>query len=399
MPHESKEKSGPLLVVVPSLHVNIEKDGRVRLTEKFIEGMRLTSRLWPGRTAAAMLLAPPGPSGNLDDVISAPETLSFELRGIDYSKESLFSAIKDADVVQFGGDHRVRALPSFCKKARIPFVFVSEYTLRTRLQIIFAEVANPVLRMRRAIWSLRQESHNRRAVRAASAVQCNGIPTFEIYSKLNSNTLLYFDSRIDTDMIAEAPAVASRTSSFDGVKPIRLAFSGRLNLMKGADDLIEVARRLHDAKFPFLMDIFGDGPNATAMQQRIQQYGLLGQVNMKGGVDFTSELVPYVRDHVDLFVCCHRQGDPSCTYIETFACGVPIVGYENEALNGIIKRAPVGWVVPMNDVGALARKVVNLYKSPDEISRAAATAIAFARRHLFADEFRARTTQMIELLN
>ena len=399
MLQEKKKRLGPLLVVVPSLNTSIEEDGRFRLTQKFVEGMRLTSSLWPGPTAAAMFLKSSGPSGNLDDVTYNAETLPFELRVINCEPDDIFSSVQDADVVQLGGDHRLRALPNFCERSRIPFVFVSEYTLRTCLQIIFADTFNPVLRMRRAIWAVRQEYHNRRAVRTASAVQCNGTPTYDIYSKIKTNTLLYFDSRIDKDMIAEAPSMASRVGSFDGNKPIRLAFSGRLNLMKGADDLIEVARILQEAKLPFVMDIFGDGPLNSAMHERIRRHSLLGKVSLKGVLNFSSELIPYIRDFVDLFVCCHRQGDPSCTSVETFACGVPIAGYANEALVGIIKRESVGWTVPMNDAAALARKVVELYNSPEEISRAAWTALAFARRHTFAGELKARIEQMINLID
>jgi colanic acid/amylovoran biosynthesis glycosyltransferase len=397
MAARTSKPSGPLLVVIPSLNTRISSDGRARLTQKFVDGMRLVSRLWAGPMAAVMFSDHATASGNLDDESYPREMLPFELRVIGHDHPDLFSAVDDADVVQFGGDHRLRALPEFCDERKIPFVFVSEYTLRTRFQIISAEVANPFLRMRRAIWECRQESHNRRAVRAASAVQCNGTPTFDIYSRLNRNTLLYFDSRIREDMIARSPAVMTRAHSFDGSKPIRLAFSGRLTRMKGADHLVEVARILNEAKFPFVMDIFGDGPVATEMHDLIRHYGLMEKVHMKGVVDFTSELVPYVRENIDLFVCCHRQGDPSCTYIETFACGVPIAGYDNEALLGIVRREPAGWATPIDNPEALAGKVMDLYQSPEELIQAASTALNFARRHTFINEFTIRTAQIFDL--
>lgn len=39
---------------------------------------------------------------------------------------------------------------------------------------------------------------------------------------------------------------------------------------------------------------------------------------------------------------CHRQGDPSCTYLETYACGMPIVGYNNQAHQGILASNNAG---------------------------------------------------------
>jgi glycosyltransferase involved in cell wall biosynthesis len=358
----------------------------------------MKAELWPGPVVAAMFPEKTGSSGNLDDEYYAPASLPFDLRVVGQSHADIFNAVQDADVVQFGGDDRLRALPRFCKKRGIRFVWVSEYTLRTRLQIVAADVINPVIKLRRAIWELGQEIHNRRAVRMASAVQCNGTPTFEIYSRLNPNSLLYFDSRIDSDMIAKNPGVGARAKAFDSAKPIRLAFSGRLNRMKGADDLIEVARILQEAKFPFSLDIFGDGPIAPDMNDRIQSYGLSEKVKMRGIVDFTTKLVPYIKGNVDLFVCCHRQGDPSCTYIETFACGVPIVGYANEALHGILRREDIGWITPLNKPGLLANKIMQLAASPAAFTSAGSRALDFAQRHTFEREFRERINHMRRLV-
>lgn len=87
------------------------------------------------------------------------------------------------------------------------------------------------------------------------------------------------------------------------------------------------------------------------------------------------EPVPYpelqrIVKQADLFVCCHVQGDPSCTYLETFACGVPIVGYANEMWSPLCRDSAAGRVVRRGDYRALASAAVQLLTSDlvDELS-------------------------------
>ncbi len=144
-------------------------------------------------------------------------------------------------------------------------------------------------------------------------------------------------------------------------RPLRLAFSGRLIRMKGADHLPLVARELKRRQVPFELTICGDGALADGLRQQIRSFGLEDCVRMRGVLDFANELMPFVKQEVDAFVCCHRQGDPSCTYIETMSCGVPVVGYENEALAGLLRRVPAGVGVPMDDVSSLANALARLH--------------------------------------
>ncbi len=104
---------------------------------------------------------------------------------------------------------------------------------------------------------------------------------------------------------------------------------------------------------------------------------------MQGNVDFSRELIPYVKGSVDLYVVCHRQSDPSCTYLETYACGVPIAGYANQAHQGILDRSDVGWSVPLNDVEGLAELIARLHLQRDEIKVKARNAVSFAHAHTF----------------
>src|SRR6202012_4588470 len=104
-------------------------------------------------------------------------------------------------------------------------------------------------------------------------------------------------------------------------------------------------------------------------------------VGMPGMLDFTKELLPFVKEKVDAFVCCHRQGHPSCTYLETMSCGVPIVGYANDAFAGLVDRSNAGWASPINHPRALAARIAQLAARREEICEHALRSLAFARNH------------------
>jgi colanic acid/amylovoran biosynthesis glycosyltransferase len=388
----------PELIILASLRANVRSDGSVRITRKFLDGMDRYASLWPGRVTAILHPESSPQSGNLDDVLVEGAALNFDLRVLPFDGAELLDVLRQADVVQGGPDYLLNHVPAFCKEAGVAYVFVSEYTLKTRNQIVRANTSNPIRRARRYFWEWNQERRNRANVIASAAIQCNGVPTFEQYAPLNRNTLLFFDSRIDPGMIPQQSNLVSRIARLKQGDPIRLAFSGRLNRMKGADDLIRVAAALREMKVPFTLDICGDGEVAPLLRSQAARLGISDIVRLRGVLDFETELVPFVRDEIDLFVCCHRQGDPSCTYVETLACGVPIVGYDNEALLGLTRHCAGAWCTPMDDVKALATLIAELRAQPERLLSAATEGLAFARQHTADTSFQARVQHMIALV-
>lgn len=210
------------------------------------------------------------------------------------------------------------------------------------------------------------------------------------------NPLLYFDSRITEDMIATEDTVAARVDQMQQGGPLRLAFSGRLIAMKGADHLPKVAAHLVDLGVDFTMDICGAGLLEESMKHEIVRCNLGSHVRMMGLLDFQNELLPHIAQNVDLFVCCHPQGDPSCTYLETMACGTPIVGYDNEAFDGIVRITGLGWKTPMGDARALAEKIAALNQHRDQLAEAAMACQHFALENTFPRTMDVRVNHLMQ---
>jgi colanic acid/amylovoran biosynthesis glycosyltransferase len=129
----------------------------------------------------------------------------------------------------------------------------------------------------------------------------------------------------------------------------------------------------------------------------IEKNDLEDYVSMKGVMEFKEELIPLVKNQIDLFVCCHTQGDPACTYLETMSCGVPIVGYANEAFTGLIEASRAGWAIQMSRPDLLAIKIAELDSNRELLVEESEKSLAFAAVHTFEKTFQNRISHLREI--
>ncbi|MFN3721599.1 MAG: glycosyltransferase [Paracoccaceae bacterium] len=367
----------PHLVMLAPAPVIRLPGGRLRLDVKYVEGMRAHVAQWAGRVSAVVWEGAAAVPFGAD---YAPGDLGFELTVLPAG----------AAVPATGAD--LIAAPADMAEALalawgpVPVVFVVEYTIGTRLRIVALDRARGVLRKGwSALWNLAVERRRRAAFRRAAGVQCNGYPAFEAYGGLSARPLLYLDGRMRAGMMATPGEMAARAAHRG---PLRLVHSGRLETMKGAQDLVPVARALRSAGVDFTLDIFGTGALEAEVRAGAEAFG--GHVRLHAPVDFETVLVPWMRAHADLFLSCHRQADPSCTYLESLGCGVPVVGYANAMWARMAAVSGAGWAVRLGDRAALAGRIAALAQDPAALHGAAAAGLAFAQDHDFETEFAKR---------
>lgn len=372
--------------------------GKLYFDRKFYDGLVSYQKIWSSKLKVLMRLdcqAPPQFGLIEYNEAEAP----FQLAMIEANATVTADYLVGADIVLASADDfRQMHVSALCKRLCIKCVYVIEYTIKTRIQITMLNRASIWQKCKSVAWLILQEIRLRKALRCASSMQSNGVPAYNQYATLVPNPLLYFDTRNSTAMLVTQQALENRLSYLDQQQPIRLGFSGRLIEMKGASDLIELAHILDKRGMAFSFDIFGAGEQANAMLERIKEYGLQDKVKLHGAVDYETELVPFVRSSLDIFICCHKQGDPSCTYLETYACGVPIAGYANEAHAGILARVNVGWKVPIGNINELARLIESLDKNREQIKTKAKAAINFAKAHTFEATFEARIKHCVNVV-
>lgn len=381
------------LTILQTLQVKKLPEGKVLLTRKLLEAVLKLESLWPG-TITVMMEETTEETDNIDKLIFSLNDLPFNLKIVAFDQLTPASFRNQTSLVLATLGYRQNHISKICQLAGVPCIYVSEYTLKTRKQIIAVNTNNPLLLLRRNLWEQSQEQKQREALQLAEGLQCNGTPTYETYRTISSDPMLFYDTRISEDMLPTHKELDERTRRLDENKPLRLVFSGRLNKMKGADHLLDVAQELKRLRVPFKLDISGAGELETMMDERIARDGLHDCVKMIKLPDFKTKFFPFVKEEIDLFICCHRQGDPSCTYIETMSCGVPIVGYANEAFTGMVEHSKAGWVVPMDNPKLLAKKVAELNNNREEIKQMSFKSLNFARLHTFEKTFAARIEHM-----
>ncbi|MBN2631471.1 MAG: glycosyltransferase family 4 protein [Rhodobacteraceae bacterium] len=372
-----------LLMIVPA-PVNRLPDGRLRLDVKFVEGMRLHKALWQGDLAVLLWEGGQIPFG----ADYRPEDLGFEAITLDRGAALPMDLLAQFDAISASGD--MAETLDLAGPGRTPVHYSIEYTLGTRLAIVALDrhlsLPRKVWSM---IWNLRVERRRRAAFRRAAGVQANGYPAFHAYRALNPSTILYLDGRMRSSMMATPGEMAARANRALAGGGLRLVHSGRLEPMKGAQDLIPVARGLCAQGVDFTLDIFGTGSLEGEIRSGLA--GMESRVRLHAPVDFETALVPWMRANADVFLSCHRQSDPSCTYLESMGCGVPVVGYDNAMWQGMQADSGAGWLVPLGKTAAMATEIARLAHSPAEVAQHAARALDFAQHHDFETEFSRRT--------
>lgn len=384
------------LTIVQALPAIKLPNEEVLLTRKLEEATRKFRDLWQG-PITVMMEPTQRESREIDPKIFKYDELPFKLEIDDFTKINSNTFKNKTSLVLATLGCQQNHISQVCQEANVPCIYISEYTLKTRKQIAAVQESLLIKRLWRQRWENKQEQKQLKAIALADGLQCNGTPTHENYQKLCPNTLLFFDTRITKDMLVTSEELEKRTAYLNDNKPLSLVFSGRLNKMKGANHLLDVAQELKKLKVPFEFFISGRGELEESMHQRIAAEGLVDCVKMLGVPDFKTDFFPFVKANIDLFVCCHRQGDPSCTYVETMSCGVPIVGYANEAFEGIVQQSQCGWLVEMNQPKLLAQKIAELNLQRHEIKAMSYKAIEFARKHTFEKTYEARITHMKEI--
>jgi len=281
------------------------------------------------------------------------------------------------------------------RELRKPYILLLEYDLQTQITVATSLVRQPwrkvVRTMRNALdYRLRQMPE----VRRAHSVHCNGYPIYEAVAPYQSRRLLYLDSRMEGQMVVSAEDLAARLQGL-GSRPLRLLYSGRFEPMKGALDAVEVGLACLRSGIAVELDCYGQGSQREAMVGLAGQSG--GRIRIHEAIPFP-DLVQVAR-RSDLFVCCHIQNDPSCTYLESMGAGLPIIGYRNRMWGGMCDQSRAGLCSPLGKPEAAAANIALLQADPARLATKSQRARDFALQHTFEREFARRTEALCAALD
>jgi glycosyltransferase involved in cell wall biosynthesis len=286
------------------------------------------------------------------------------------------------------------AVANVCRRRGVPYVIVTEYTDQTTLRIIRATTPSPLRRMIREVRFRLGERRRRRMVAGAVEIHAKGYPTYDKFAAINPRRVLFIDTHARAADIISSAELRQRLALRRARRP-RLIYSGRYHPMKGTLDIVKVALELNRRGFDFRLDMYGKGPLRQEMESMVRTSGAVDKIAIHDSVPYRPDLQRLLRE-ADLFVSCHVQGDPSCTYLETFACGVPIVGYANEMWTPLCRDSGGGATVRIGDYNAMADAVIRVLEGAalDDVSHRARD---FAAQHPMEEVVEIRTSRMAEL--
>jgi len=269
----------------------------------------------------------------------------------------------------------------------VPYIMMREYDLKTEIFVATSQVKSVLRRGARALKCTLRYASDIPRMRRALELHCNGYPIFDETKWFNDRRLLYLDSRMSADMVIEETQLRERFASRAG-RPLRLLYSGRYEPMKGADHAVRVALACLRRGMDVEMHCYGQGSLREEMQRLAAQAPQGGRVHVHDAVPFP-ELVELSRAF-DIFVCCHLQNDPSCTYLESFGSGLPIVGYGNGMWRRLCEQSGAGLWSPMRRPEAVADAVQRLIAEPRTLDDMSLRARQFALDHTFERQFARR---------
>lgn len=283
------------------------------------------------------------------------------------------------------------------KSLGVPYILVLEYDLLTQIRVTTLQVANPLRKCVRAVrLTANYALHQIPSMLGARSIHCNGYPIYDETRRYNANRLLYLDSRMSLDQVIGEKQLENRLTNRGG-RPMKLLFSGRYERMKGADDSVRVAIECLRRGMNIEMHCYGQGSLRGAMLDLANQSSASGRIQVFDEIPYP-ELVQKSREY-DVFVCCHIQSDPSCTYVESFGAGLPIVGFANRMWFRMNEVSRVGYSSPMGNIAAVADNIRQLVVNPDALNEMSRRARDFALSHCFEKEFTLRTDAILKELD
>jgi glycosyltransferase involved in cell wall biosynthesis len=145
------------------------------------------------------------------------------------------------------------------------------------------------------------------------------------------------------------------TGRFKAIHAARLDYS-----TKDQRTLLRAVRLVVDRQPEFRLDIVGDGPDRTVLEDLCDELQLRSHINFLGFRNDVHELLP----QADLFVLSSVTEGLPMTLLEAMAAGLPIVSTNVGGISELVNHNETGLLVPPQSPEALAGAILELMHDP-----------------------------------
>jgi glycosyltransferase involved in cell wall biosynthesis len=168
------------------------------------------------------------------------------------------------------------------------------------------------------------------------------------------------------------PATPSEPRS---VEPSFL-YIGRLRRYKGVEYAIRALAIARATRADLRLNIAGSGDDRPRLEGLVAELGLDGAVRFLGRVSEEEKLRLLRSSWANVFPSC-KEGW-GITNVEAAACGTPSLASDSPGLRDSVRHGETGYLVPHEDVAALAQRMLQLAADPELMQRLGRQARSFA---------------------
>lgn len=146
-----------------------------------------------------------------------------------------------------------------------------------------------------------------------------------------------------------------KVKPFDGIRTKRIVTMGRLSIEKNQIMLIDAFSKIAKCYPEYILEIYGDGPLRSELQQQIKTLNMENKIILKGRKD---NIQQYIFDAEIFVLPSNSEGMPNAL-LESMALGLACISTDCPIGGAavIIENEKNGLLIPMNDVDALVQSI------------------------------------------
>ncbi|MBD2035402.1 glycosyltransferase [Leptolyngbya sp. FACHB-321] len=223
-------------------------------------------------------------------------------------------------------------------------------------------------RSKAVVLSFFMEKYNAWIIRRAALGLWHGADCYTAYSPLCDNSFLIHDIHTDASDVIAPAELAAKVSHVTSEQTIRLCYAGRMEPMKAPLDWIKAVERAYRLGVDLKATWIGAGSLMEEMQRLIAERDLGSVIELVGFESDRDKLLKKIREaHLMLFTHITPES-PRCL-IEALISGTPIIGYQSDYAEDLVKDIGGGEFVPIGQWERLGDLLATLSSDRHHLAR------------------------------
>jgi len=223
-------------------------------------------------------------------------------------------------------------------------------------------------RLKAVVLSFFMEKQTAWIIRRAALGLWHGADCYTAYSPLCDNSFLIHDIHTNASDVIAPAELAVKVSRVTSEQTIRVCYAGRMEPMKAPLDWIKAVERAYRLGVDLKATWIGAGSLMDEMQRLIAERGLGSVIELVGFESDRDKLLKKIRES-DLMLFTHITPESPRCLLEALISGTPIVGYQSDYAEDLVKDMGGGEFVPIGQWERLGDLLATLSNDRPHLAR------------------------------